>query len=220
MISELEKILQLVRANPTEFKRFSGDTQQTSPEARIISISGILERIKLPSNSTIVDIGTGYGYGAILLNAMGYNVLGLEINGDKLKEGMNYWKGLGVDFCETFEVPEAVVTKGKLYFMRRDTRDLSDFPDSSIDMATAFYISGYMTGKNGAFVNVQRVLKPQRNLTITTEGPTILPSFLRAASVKGLSIIQKPKGLRHIETFTIDNPQVYDKNIIIYEKAA
>lgn len=218
--SRLERILQSVRENPAEFRRFSSDEHQINPEARVISIANILERLELPANSTILDIGTGYGYGAVLLNALGYNVLGLEINGDKLREGLDYWKKLGIEFCQISEASSAFRTNGKLYFMARDARDLSDFPDNSIDMATAFYISGYMAGRNGAFAKIHRVLKPQKKLIITTEGPTTLPPLLRGAAVKVLSLVQKPEGLTGGKTFTINNQEVHDRHVVMYEKAA
>lgn len=219
MISRLERILSLVKENPVEFRRFSRDKQQPNPEARVASISNILSEISLPGNSTVVDIGTGYGYGAVLLNALGYNVIGLEINGDKLDEGMRYWARLGIEFREISEASEAVKTKGRLYLLKRDSRNLDDFPALSVGMVTAFYISTYMLGRDGAFVGVNRILKPDGSLTITTEGPTFVPSLFRGLIVRKAGRFFVPN-LKLAKAFDIDGPQVYDRCVLIYEKAA
>lgn len=218
MNPKLENILTLVKNNPIEFNSFSRDIQQINPEARIISISHILDNINLPKNSTILDIGTGYGYGAVLLNALGYNVIGLEFNGDKLQEGMNYWNKLGIEFEHREDISSVTNTTGKLYFSQRDSRRLDELPKQSIDMVTAFYISGYMAGKNGAFREVETILKPQGNLTITTEGPIELPFFLRGVAINVVSRLMGPKNLKLTSTQAIEDPRVYDKFILTYDK--
>ncbi|MBU1202349.1 MAG: class I SAM-dependent methyltransferase [Nanoarchaeota archaeon] len=218
MNSELEKVLLLTKENPVDFKRFSRDDQQINPELRIKSISNIIKNINLPHKSTIIDIGTGYGYGAVLLNTLGYNVIGIESNEEKLEQGMQYWTRLGIAFSEISCVSNAVNTKGELYFLKRDARNLDDFPGSSVDMATVFYISTYMIGKKSLFNEVGRVLKPEGNLTITTEGHINIPSFLRGPFVKLASKYFKPKGLKCASTFKIDNSEVYDKFVVTYKK--
>ena len=220
MNSKLERILKLVQENPVEFTRFSSDTQQINPESRVVSISNILERVSLPEHSTILDIGTGYGYGAVLLNALGYNVIGLEINKDKLQEGMRYWRRLGIDFEETDDLSLVTNSSGRLYFSARDSRDLKDIPNQSVDMATAFYISGYMVGKNDAFREVGRVLNEEGNFTMTTEGPRQLPASLRGLAVNLVSRFLGLNDLRLTSKFTIDDPQVYDKFVLVYDKIA
>ena len=218
MNRELERILKLVQENPVEFTRFSNDTQQINPESRVASISHILERVSPLEHSTILDIGTGYGYGAVLLNALGYNVIGLEINQDKLQEGMKYWQRVGIDFEETDDLSIATNSSGKLYFSARDSRNLEEIPSKSIDMVTAFYISGYMAGKNGAFREVGRVLNEEGNFTMTTEGPRQLPAALRGLTVNLASRFLGLTNLRLTSRFTINNPQVYDKFVLVYDK--
>lgn len=220
MNSKIERILRLVQENPVEFTRFSSDHQQINPISRVTSISKILERVKLPEHSTILDIGTGYGYGAVLLNALGYNVLGVELNHNKLEEGMKYWQRLGIDFEETGYLSSATNSSGKLYFSARDSRNLDDVPDNSIDMVTSFYISGYMLGKNGAFREIGRILNEQRNFTMTTEGPIQLPLFLRGLTVNLASRFLELTDLRLTSRFTIDDSQVYDKFVLVYDKVA
>lgn len=220
MKSKLERILKLVQENSVEFTRFSSDTQQINPKSRVASISNILERISLPEHSTILDIGTGYGYGAVLLNTLGYNVIGLEINRDKVQEGMRYWRKLGIDFEETDDLSLATNSSGRLYFSARDSKDLRDIPNQSVDMVTAFYISGYMIGKNGAFREVGRVLNEEGNFTMTTEGPRQLPVSLRGLAVNLASRFLGLTDLRVASRFTIDNPQVYDKFVLVYDKVA
>ncbi|MBR9691415.1 class I SAM-dependent methyltransferase [Candidatus Woesearchaeota archaeon] len=219
MNSKLERILRLVQENPVEFTRFSGDLQQINPESRVVSISNILERVKLPEHSTILDIGTGYGYGAVLLSALGYNVMGVELNRDKLEEGMDYWKRLGIDFEQTEDLSLATSSSGKLYFSARDSKNLGDIPNQSIDMVTAFYISGYMTGEKGAFREVGRILDEHGNFTMTTEGPIQLPQFLRGLAVNLASRFLGPSDLRLTSRFTINDSQVYDKFVLVYDKA-
>ncbi len=216
MKSKLENILKLVQDNPVDFNRFSEDIHQINPESRVKSISSILSRINIPKHSTILDIGTGYG--AVLLNALGYNVIGVEINGPKLKEGMNYWGKLGIDFELTNNLSSVVNASGKLYFSAKDSRNLGEIPDSSIDMVTSFYLSGYMVGKNGAYGDVGRMLKPKGNLTATTQGYSDMPEFFKELMVNLMGEFMEPKNLKLTSTFTIDDPLVHDKFVLIYSK--
>jgi SAM-dependent methyltransferase len=217
MNGKIEKILKLVKENPVEFLRFSNDTQQINSQSRIVSISRILEAINLPKHSTIVDIGTGYGYGAVLLNALGYNVIGLEINKEKLEEGMKYWRSLGIYFEEINNLSLTTNSSGKLYFSARDSKCLEEIPNQSIDMVTAFYISGYMIG-NGAFREVGRILNKNGNFIITTEGPRQLPKYLRGLAVNLASKFLIPTGLTLTSKFAIDDNRVYDKFIFVCDK--
>ncbi len=219
MNDKLEKILKLVESTPVKFKTFSNDTQQINPKARVTSIINILGEIQLPiNNSTIVDIGTGYGYGAILLNSLGYNVIGIESNKDKLYEGLKYWRRLGFNFTLINKLSDELRHNRNLYFLPRDARNLEDFPDNSIEMVTAFYISGYMLGKDKAFREVGRILKPGSHFILSTQGPTSVPHLLRGLAVKILTSLYIPNDLRHYKTVKINNPNVYDNYIITMVK--
>jgi SAM-dependent methyltransferase len=218
MNKRVKEIIELVRKNPVDFKRFSNDEQQINPEARVTSIANILGKIDLPAHSTILDIGTGYGYGAVLLNALGYNVLGIEVNEEKINEGMKYWDRLGLDFTEVSTLSTALNLDGKLSFAKMDAKNLGEFPNSSVDMATAFYISGYMLGKKGPFSDVARVLKPNGKFAMTTEGPTQLFPFMRGPVFKLASRLFKPEGLQLSSESVISQPEVYDRFVTVYSK--
>lgn len=211
---KLENILELVGSNPVELKRFSNDIQQINPEARIYSIKGILENINLTSNSTVVDIGTGYGYGAVLLNALGYNVIGVDSNRNKLEEGLKYWEKLGISFKVIDDASEALQSKDQLYFLYRNGRNLGDIPDCSIDMVTFFFIGSYMLGKKGPLPEAVRILKSRSPLIITSEGPIKAPELFRGAVIRLMTYMYKPQNLRHEKTIVINNINVYDKYVI------
>ncbi|MBL7051184.1 class I SAM-dependent methyltransferase [Candidatus Woesearchaeota archaeon] len=219
MDNKLEKILNLVQNNPVDFCRFSEDNHQINPESRIKSISNIISKINIPKHSTILDIGTGYGYGAVLLNALGYNAIGVEINEAKLKEGMGYWSKLGIDFEFTNDLSSVINSSGKLAFSARDSKNLSDIPNSSIDMVTSFYLSGYMVGKNGAYCGVERILKPKGNLVVTTQGYPNTPEFLKEFTVNLMGKFMEPKYLKLTSTLTINDPLVHDKFVLVYNKS-
>ncbi len=218
MNQNLEHVLRAVQKNKVTLKSFSSDERQVNQEGRVISISRILERIPLPKNSTIMDIGTGYGYGAVLLHALGYTVIGIESNADKLSEGMNYWRLLGIDFQQIPGAQSVVDKSNKLYFLQRDARDLYDFADGSIDMATAFYISGYMVKGDGAFRQVARLLSPIGHLTITTEGQVNMPSIVRGSIVRLASRALCPPDLRCVSIQKLSDPDIYDRFVITYAK--
>ena len=80
----LDELIMKISSQEKELRGFSKDTQQINPILRVNSIIGILENVDLPKNSTILDIGTGYGYGAVIFSKLGYNVIGIDINKDKL----------------------------------------------------------------------------------------------------------------------------------------
>lgn len=63
------RVIKKVFQYPIKFTQFSkkDDTQQISPEKRLISIDGIINNLEIPENLFILDIGTGFGYGAVYL---------------------------------------------------------------------------------------------------------------------------------------------------------
>jgi len=211
----LEKI-----ANNGNFKleKFSDDIQQVSPELRVHAISNIVSALDIPSDSSIIDIGTGYGYGAVLLNVLGNNVIGLEIFDKKLENGIKYWEKQGIKIEKNYDLEKAVFTNNKLYFANMDSRKINHFPDSSVDFVTSFYLSAYMLGKNGAYQNVHKVLKPNGKLILSTEGVLNVPEFARGLLVKTLGKRIVPKGLKFEKMITMDKNKAYDRYVIIYKK--
>ena len=193
MNTKLERLVRLVEENPIAFERYSRDVQQINPLSRVYSIATIINNLDIPKESTILDVGTGYGYGAVLLNALGHTVIGIDFNGDKLRNGLEYWNKLGVDFKLGDSISQALGNEGKLYFSIKDSRNLEAIPKKSIDMITSFYISGYMAGRKGAFRAVDGVLKPGGNLLVTTEGPIQVPSFLRGLAASFASNFPRPE---------------------------
>ena len=218
MRAELQELCNLVRGNPASFKRFSDDLEQVDPSRRVESIAGIAERLEVPAGSRGVDLGTGYGYGAVLLNALGYTVIGIERNRDKLEDGLAYWGRLRVPFKYVSDHFFSSVSEGDLCFTHRDIRNLSNVADASLDWATAFYISSYMFSER-AFDEVGRILRPNGSFVISTEGPRQFSPFLRKLVSSVGERMLRPRGFTLAQTLDF-GARVHDRYVFVYKKVA
>lgn len=218
MKAEFERIHDLIRGASASFKRFSNDPEQVDPFRRITSIASILEQVDIPRGSRIADVGTGYGYGAVLLHSLGCPVIGLERNKAKLEEGLAYWTRLGVPFTYSSQPSIAFHGDNPLCFTHRDSRYLRDALDVSVDWATAFYISGYMLPQ-GAFDDVCRAVRPGGHFLVSTEGPKILPPRLRGVVARVGSNLFGPEGFT-LERSIDAGESVHDRYVFVYKKAA
>ena len=212
------RTLELVGGNPVEFKRYSSDRQQVNPSKRMISIDTLLSRLEIPPDGTVLDIGTGYGYGAILLADRGNRVIALERNKEKILEGVDYWRKLGYDCDFQTSLDGALDNSSQIVFIHGDSSSLNGVPGGMVDGAFSFYISGYMLIDKGTFNDISRVLKPESRFILSTEGPTKLPYFLRRTAVKVLANLCVPKGLHYDRTISLNEKKVYDRHVVILTK--
>lgn len=218
MHPKLEKILRDTKRNNYELEKFSKDIHQISPEKRISSIINIISSIRIPKKSNIIDVGTGYGYGAILFNALGHNVIGIDIFDKKISEGINYWENQGIQAEKNFSFDTATSTNGKLYLENMDSRKINLFPNESVDLVTSFYLSTYMIGKNGAYQNVHKVLKPDGKLLISTEGPLKKYDLVNKKLVNLSGILFAPKGMKFESMLVLKKNEAHDRYLIMYRK--
>jgi SAM-dependent methyltransferase len=212
----IDELMDKVEFYDSNLKRFSDDKQQINPKLRLDSILKIVKTLNIEPDSIIVDVGTGYGYGAVILRSLGCTVLGVESNKDKLYEGMNYWKTLGVEFKEITNAVDLFSSDG-LYFLARNASHLTELPDSSVDLITSFYLSGYMIRKNGAYNSCSRILKKSSRLIITTQGHDVLPKMIRRPFVQLLGRYWRLNGLDYKGLFAADKT-VHDRFILTYNK--
>ncbi|MDO8622774.1 MAG: hypothetical protein Q7R52_00855 [archaeon] len=213
---QLKGLVKKIEENIPEFPSFSRDSQQINPLLRMKSIAGIIPNLKLPpEGSTIIDMGTGYGYGAVALNTLGYKTIGIEQNREKLNVGLKYWNKLGIPFKLTENYEEALRTKENLIFINKKADGFENFPICSIDSVTAFYISLDMATEDGALWSIGKILKPKSRLFVTTEGPIkeVSNKFLDEVILE----LDKNHPIPRLETESIQkikDPLVYDKFII------
>ncbi|MEM4325895.1 MAG: class I SAM-dependent methyltransferase [Candidatus Pacearchaeota archaeon] len=216
--SNIYNLLESMKNTHNNFSKFTLDINQKKPALRVLSILEIMKNLGIPRNKFILDFGTGFGYGAVVLSFYNNNVVGVEINRKKLREGVRYWKKLGIN-CNIIKGFSDIKGRG-LYFLERDCANLEDFPAESIDLITAFYVSGYMFKGKSVFKNVGRVLKRGGQLIISTEGFNIpfFPIFLKELTLKFLSRVYKIDNVKFKRFFKIDSKDVHDKYIILLEK--
>ena len=210
-------ILTKVMETSVDFTRFSQDEQQIDPIKRLSSIDTILDALGAPQGETVLDLGTGYGYGAIALASRGNKVIAVESNGDKLREGTEYWRNLGISFeiRDTFE--EALQCDGPIVFMNRDIRNRGVESSKKFDSAYCFYVSEYMLTGEKVFESLTSTLKPGARFILTTEGPTKLPLFLRRSAVRILANCCLPQGMHYNHTLSLGS-EVYDRHVVIMTK--
>ncbi|MEM4755920.1 MAG: methyltransferase domain-containing protein [Candidatus Woesearchaeota archaeon] len=224
--SSLEHLVEQLQQAPTLFTSHPQDMHQCNPLSRIQSIAVLLSSFSFPSNAgefpfqspLILDIGTGYGYGAVVLHTLGYTVLGVELNKKKLEEGLHYWSKQGIDFSVSSDPASLSLRPGTLSFLYADATSLPSSYHQRFDAATSFYVSRYMLKPSGVLFAAHQYLKSKGTLLITTEGPKHLPSWLRHAVVMFLSTTLHLPSL-HLENSTVVyHPFVYDRYVFLYKK--
>ena len=216
MSEQLEQILERVKHNPAELKPFSKDTYQLDPLGRMKSIAEILSALQLPPGSKVMDLGTGYGYGAVVLHALGYKVMGIDSNTAKLDTGLEYWDNIGVDFKVVTDAAQAF--DGELCFLHRDARNLQDIPDNHLDAVTSFYFSGYMMGKHGAYKEAGRIVRHGGTVVISTQGHDPVPRWLRWPVVNLMSYFYVPPRLKIRKRMKLSADKAYDRFVFVLGK--
>lgn len=222
----LENVLEAVHRTPAPFLPFCRDIHQVDPEARLRSIAEIAQHLPLPAISDgcetplILDIGTGYGYGAVVFNMLGYHAIGIDNNKDKLRCGLDYWSTIGVPFLEISKPRELPNGIPQLCFMHRDMRDLHDFADNAADFAASFYVSRHKLGFHSPYGEVKRVLKERSYFAITTSGINrrFVPTFMRERITRLLPFIFNPTALLYKEFLTLDKQRAHDHYVYLFLK--
>ena len=131
---------------------------------------------------------------------------------------MNYWRELGINFKEIKHPEEALQSEKNIYFLKGDARDLSLFPDLSIDMASSFYIGWSMIGKKGVYEDLNRILKDNGKIILSTDGPSSLPVFFRDLVVKSITKFVYPQNMKLESHKKLASKYVYDKHVLVYKK--
>lgn len=217
---KLDKIIEKAERVPPAFPMVSNDTYQLYPAGRLKSIGKIVDSLQLKEDSRIVDIGTGFGYGCVVLSQYGHQVLGIESLPQKHQASVDYWKKLGLELRTLLDSEPPFRNGSPIELINTQSNSLPNIQDNSIDYVTAFFIGTYMLGQHGAFADVARILKDGGEMIVSTEGPThsLIPETAREPIVRLASRLYTPAGL-YLKSFSvIDDPDVYDKYIMRYGK--
>ncbi len=148
-------------------RAFSADSWQLRPRQRMAHVSAVLQvllkRNLLVPKGKALDIGTGFGYGAIALSKIGLEVHGFDICKGRLNEGLS--KIVGAE--NGIKSAQKVRVNNKLYFSASRSGRVQE-KDNSFDIAFSFYTSPYIfESKNLA--EYSRLIKPGGKLVVTTD---------------------------------------------------
>lgn len=196
---------------------------QYSPFQRLRSIGRVIDNSELPpTGSLILDVGTGFGYGAVLLSSLGYRVVGVDSNKDRVERGNTLWNAVGQPLSESSDLISSADNGVSL--IHSSVADIAPVVTSKFDAATCFFLSGYMLEAGGALHQVAEHLKLGAPFFASTEGDIALPPLERDSNVQELANAFREgrmslRGLDFREYYRIAEEVVYDPHVFSFRCA-
>jgi len=192
-----------------DLRHFQGRTRMI--ETHLDSLSG-----QLPIGGLAVDVGCGLGMGAIALANRGFASIGVDIDSSNrlLPFALTQARksGLVANLTLTEEgLPLPLPNSRQVLLVHGDAADLQ-VADNSVDLVTAFYVSGPRSERDHWTDIAQRclrVLKPGAPILITTEDGS------REGLAKGML---RGLGFTSVSSEPIRTPGVLDTCVIIGRK--
>lgn len=136
----------------------------------IRQVEFVIKTVSLKENQKVLDIGCGYGRHVIQFSKMGYQIVGLDLNSDYIKEGLRKLRELNL---------EAILVQG-------DMRDLP-FQDQEFNLATFFFTSfGYFSEEDNYKVLKEtcRILKPGGYIFLDLENRDHLIKYFKEEVIR------------------------------------
>lgn len=141
------------------------DLEQLKPLARMQSIAKVWEAVvkEFGAIETAIDIGSGFGYGAVFLALQGIKVLGIENIAAKIRQAQALFKRLGVNIslCDGFGFSNSPA------LMHADI--LTVQTTVKVDLLSMFYVSAELIAHPKLLEQSVKLLKPGGRICISTE---------------------------------------------------
>lgn len=217
----LKVLIDLVKSAPKQALEQLNPEPQYLPLNRVESIVGICLSWELPPlGSKIIDVGTGYGYGAAVLSAMGYEVLGIDLNQDRLERGMKFWKSLN---WPVENMGASGVGSSKMFLLASKISDLGPEHFNQFDAGTCFFLSEYMGESGGAFHDVARFLTGRAKFFASTEGDMTKSESARARHLEQIASMLKNRevsfsGLEFESYRFLAKERIFDPHLFTFSK--
>ncbi|MCI5066634.1 class I SAM-dependent methyltransferase [bacterium] len=219
----LQKIeAHIAAADEEQLERLIPESQY-APLQRLRSIGRIIDHCELPATGSLVlDVGTGFGYGAVLLGSLGYKVVGIDSNEDRVRRGIALWNAVGLPVGESAQ--PSLSKDGSVILIHSSVADIEAEAVEKVDAATCFFLSGYMLKGDGALHQVAKHLKQGAPFFASTEGDISLSISERDGSVQALARRYQDgeislMGLDFREYFKIREEAVYDPHLFRFSRA-
>ncbi|RSK27318.1 class I SAM-dependent methyltransferase [Bacillus sp. HMF5848] len=161
----------------------------------------------VPKHASVLDVGCGDGYGAYKLNERGYNITGIDISEEMIKE------------CEKHK-GETEIT-----FLKRDLCSLDNSFQESFDAILAINVFEWTPSPLSSLHTCRQILRDKGKLCIGILGPTAGPrlnSFERLYNREALchtimpwelSKLAKENGWIEIANYGVYKDAVKDNNL-------
>ena len=141
------------------------DTAQLNPVERLSSISKVWEacKDKIGNPTSALDVGSGFGYGVVFLEGHNIKTIGIENISKKIKQGQDLFKLIGIDISNTTKLDFSRHPA----FLEGDITTL--FNGVQVDLITLFYLSLEMVSQPETFQTLQKLLKKDGIVLLSTE---------------------------------------------------
>lgn len=141
------------------------DTAQLNPIERLNSISKVWGtcKDKIGKPDSALDVGSGFGYGVVFLEGKNIKTIGIENVSKKIKQGQDLFKLIGINIPNTTKLDFVKHPA----FLEGDITTLSN--GVQVDLITLFYLSLQMVSSPETFQTLQKLLKKDGTILLSTE---------------------------------------------------
>lgn len=159
-----QEIIQKLSTISFNLQQDTKDTAQLNSIERLNSISKVWEisKNKLGNPTSAFDVGSGFGYGVVFLEAQNIKTIGIENVSKKIKQGHDLFKLIGINI----PVADKLDFTQHPAFYKGDITSISN--DVQVDLITIFYLSLTMVSQPETFQTLQKLLKKDGTVLLST----------------------------------------------------
>ena len=203
---KIDSLLDQLKTVDIDLEQKTSDTEQLDPYQRMLSIKNVWETVKdkLHNPETALDVGSGFGYGTVMLDTQGIQTVGIENVPAKNQQAIELFEQLGVALKEI----DKIDFENSPAILEADFNKLSD--QEVTDLITMFYLSGELISNQETMKTCEKLLK--------TNGQMILSTEADRATVEATISSGSLKLPANLSWEIIDVPNNFEKTIILLTK--
>ncbi|MFA6307360.1 MAG: methyltransferase domain-containing protein [Patescibacteria group bacterium] len=204
--TKIDELLKKLADLDIHLEQETADTEQLSPQERIKSIKNVWDAIKakLDNPETALDVGSGFGYGTVVLDMEGIKTVGIESVPIKNQQAVALFQKVDIILHEIdeidFEKSPAILEAD---FNKLDEKEI-------VDLITMFYLSEELVSKEKTFQMCEQLLKKNGQIVLATEADR--------ATVETIISSGNIKLPANFSVEIIDLPNNFEKTVIILTK--
>ncbi|OGY93841.1 MAG: hypothetical protein A2406_00620 [Candidatus Komeilibacteria bacterium RIFOXYC1_FULL_37_11] len=203
---KIDSLLEKLKTVDIDLEQETADQEQLNPYERMLSIRNVWETIKdkLHNPETALDVGSGFGYGTVMLDAQGIKTVGIENVPAKNEQALELFNQLDITLKEI----DKIDFENSPAILETDFNKLSD--QEVTDLITMFYLSGELISNPETLKTCEKLLK--------TNGQMILSTEADRAHVEEILASGNLKLPTNFSWEIIDVPNNFEKTIILLTK--